>query len=559
MATMSENEFAITKSDGLEHYRDLWRSASGAIPPRDFPGWPDRGIAILGDFAGIQNFVLRPSPGAGGAARRLRSRSFRVSAYTQMVAYWCLDRLAATNPRLLYSAGGRFLMATAIPSDWRALVDGLQAEIDAWAWKEFEGELIFHLAAADFSSGSIPSEILRLVLEQRKCSPLSKYLLRGEEWTTQEFFRASRHGESRCSACASTLPVRRTDQGEDICYLCSQDEENGRKLVRAPFARIAPGIQGDIEALGLALNLHDNLAPTNGGAWLSLERGNPSARRWPLLRHVPSSNGNVLDFDQIALCSLGSRKWLGYLRLDVDHAGMLFAHLNGDPLRVWALSHFLNEFFATMANDLLVAQYSNLYSVYGGGDDLLVIGPWSEAIDFAVDLRSRLRELVGDKLSFSAGLALAKPREHVLTKAREAANELDSAKHTPGRGRDSSRNQIRALEVSCGWEVFPRLLERAKQVKSWLDSGELTSRFLHQTLELHAAWNSAQRIWNGRELAPSVRYRPLLYYQITRNLKAGPAREWAHSLLRPPSDWPWVDFIIHYAMLASGRDGGKGD
>lgn len=549
----------MTISDEVKSYRDLWNSINNARPPQDFPGWPDKGVAVLGDFAGIQHFVLRPSPGAGGAARRLRSRSFRVSAYTQIIAHWCLGRLSGTNPRLLYSAGGRFLLAALMTDDWQVQIASLQAEIDAWAWKKFEGELIFHLAAAPFSSGRIPTHELRLALEQRKMIPLSKCLVKDEAWATEEFFRSSRDGEARCSACGSTLQVHRTAEGEEVCNGCSQDERNGRKLVGASVARITAGREGDLEALGLSLQLLDDPPSAEGGIVLTLGREPPQTQRWPLLRHVPSVQGNVLDFDQIALRAPGIRKWLGYLRLDVDHAGMHFANLNGDPLRVWALSHLLNDFFATTANDLLVAKYSNLYSVYGGGDDLLVIGPWSEAVDFAVDLRACLHELAGDKLSFSAGFALAKPREHILTKAREAADDLDLAKHSPGFGRDTGRDQIRALGVSCDWKAFSRLLAMAKQVASWLDSGDLPSRFLYQILELHSAWVGAQKKWNGRELAPLVRYQPLLYYQITRNLKAGPAREWSHSLLHPPSDWPWVDFIIRYAMLAAGRDEGKGD
>lgn len=48
--------------------------------------WPTHGIAIEGDFAGIQSFVLKPVPGARGAAKRLRGRSLQVSALTALFA-----------------------------------------------------------------------------------------------------------------------------------------------------------------------------------------------------------------------------------------------------------------------------------------------------------------------------------------------------------------------------------------------------------------------------------------------------------------------------------------
>jgi hypothetical protein len=70
-------------SDLLTYYQ-MWRQGNEGISvPEAYPGWPESGIALLGDFSGIQSFVFRPVPGTGGAARRLRSRSFRVSAYTE--------------------------------------------------------------------------------------------------------------------------------------------------------------------------------------------------------------------------------------------------------------------------------------------------------------------------------------------------------------------------------------------------------------------------------------------------------------------------------------------
>src|SRR5260370_86769 len=68
--------------------------------------WPLAGIALEGDFAGIQQYVLKPVPGARGAAKRLRGRSIQVSAITALVA----ERVCKSfRGELFYSAGGRFL------------------------------------------------------------------------------------------------------------------------------------------------------------------------------------------------------------------------------------------------------------------------------------------------------------------------------------------------------------------------------------------------------------------------------------------------------------------
>ena len=271
-------------------------------------------------------------------------------------------------------------------------------------------------------------------------------------------------------------------------------------------------------------------------------------------------NGFPVDFDELAQRSPGPRKWLGFLRLDVDRAGKQFDELQGDPLRTWALSRLLNTFFAGRANELLESKYRNIYAVYGGGDDLFVIGPWTDLLDFALELRTELRSLTKGQLSFSAGLSLAKPHEHILTQARLSGGELEQAKdkpgydhEKPGHVRETGRDQIRALGATVDWHNFKNLLPAAKQVEAWLQAAgnELPSSFLHQALRFHQEWSRARAGLHSPNDPRLHRYRPLLYYQIERNLRAGPAKDWARGLLREHSHWPWADFLIRYALLAS--------
>src|SRR5581483_6023321 len=113
------------------------------------------------------------------------------------------------------------------------------------------------------------------------------------------------------------------------------------------------------------------------------------------------------------------------LRIDADRIGMKFRELLGQPTRVWALSKLLDRAFSSSVSELIASHFQTLYPVYGGGDDLFVIGPWDKVIDFAARFRSLFRELSGDALTFSAGIALAKPRQHILTKSEEAEYALN--------------------------------------------------------------------------------------------------------------------------------------
>jgi CRISPR-associated protein Csm1 len=310
----------------------------------------------------------------------------------------------------------------------------------------------------------------------------------------------------------------------------------------------------------MSLSTYEQRPQFADGTLLSLGGPERGAEPWYLLRHLPSdAQARPLDFDEIADCSPGSRKWLGYLRVDVDGAGRHFRRLEGDPLRTSALSRLLDLFFAKSANDLLAeSRFKNIYAVYGGGDDLFVIGPWADSLEFARELRGLLRGTAGDDLTFSAGMALAKPREHILTQAERAHELLDDAKNGLSYGRKVGRDQVCALGTIADWQTFAGLIDTAKQVTQWVHDRELPSSLIHRVLELHEAWETGLKQRPKERLANPNRYRPLLHYQIQRNIKPGDAAEWSRSLLAPESQWPWADFIARYAMLAGKPDGREG-
>jgi CRISPR-associated protein Csm1 len=539
-------------------YRELWKQApeSNRVCPPDYPGWLDSGLAVMGDFAGIQNYVFRPVPGAGGAARRLRSRSFHVSAYSELVMRWCKTGLAQGDPKTLYAAGGKFLIGIHAFPAFEATIKHMQYELDRWTWQHFGGEMIFHLAAVPFDSGKIPVAALQAVASDARNRPLEMVLLSPNGWSEHKFFKAAASGDGRCDACGMTQQVTVDKHGESLCQVCLQDEKIGSDLPKMRFAHISSTATPHISALGTNMELCPDKNGKTDGEWLALEGEAAGASPWHLFQYVPkNAEGFPMDFDEIADLAPGPRKWLGYLRIDGDGAGKHFTHLQGDPLRTWALSHLLNLFFADTANRLVTERFRNIYPVFGGGDDLFVVGPWTEALAFALELRKELRRVLGgDSLTFSAGLSLAKPREHILTQANLALKELESAKKIPGHGRTCGRDQVRALGVTVDWVTFEPLLKKSQQVAKWTGENEIPSSFLYQLLQLHNQWKRWQKPKSGKRAAPLDRYRPLLYYQIERNLKKGEAQEWAHSLLKPGSLWPWADFIARYAMLATQRE-----
>jgi CRISPR/Cas system CSM-associated protein Csm2 small subunit len=138
-------------------------------------------------------------------------------------------------------------------------------------------------------------------------------------------------------------------------------------------------------------------------------------------------------------------------------------------------------------------------------------------------------------MTFSAGVALAKPRQHILTKSDEAERALNEHAKI-------SRDSIHALGCTIPWTEFPTVLEGARRLTGMHGEGQIRSAFLHNLMELHCRRNKGDARWHS-----------LLFYQIERNL-TGAAKNFVKSaFLSPGNLWKHADFAVRYAMLGFGR------
>jgi CRISPR-associated protein Csm1 len=501
--------------NNLEVARGAWEGEPRAASDR-IPEWPTRGIAIEGDFSGIQRFVLRPVPGASGAARRLRARSFRVLALTRLVAAAIENRFCDAGAHLFYSAGGRFLAIANPCAGWRDRVASLQRELDQDLLSTYRGELVFHLAGAEFANGKIPVEELRESMACRKAAPLGGVLRADHGWVTGCFiFTAT--GAAKCAGCGSTATIH--DQFSELCPTCADDLELGKGLLREGRAALVKSPLGSIALLG------ERWAVSSGGT-IPI----------PLVSHAPLKGEQLATFEELSARARG-RRYLAYLRIDADRIGLEFRKLSGDPRRTWGLSRLLDGAFSSAVATLLARRFPNVYPVYGGGDDLFVIGPWNDVLDFAAAWRSEFRTITSDRLTFSAGIALAKPRQHILTKSEEAEDALNEQAK-------GARDSIHALGCTIPWSEFDPVREAAGRLAALYADRQIKSALLHNVLDLYGRWQKGDERWH-----------PLLFYQLERNL-TGQAKSFVkQAFLLPGHLWMYAGFAARYAMLhAAGEE-----
>ena len=114
----------------------------------------------------------------------------------------------------------------------------------------------------------------------------------------------------------------------------------------------------------------------------------------PYFLPLKENGREVMDFADIADKAEGKHN-LAMLKADVDNLGYIFSSGMGKRIslsRYAALSRMQNFYFSASINYSLKMKYRNLYVVFSGGDDLCLIGPWNEVLDYVAELQDEMLE-----------------------------------------------------------------------------------------------------------------------------------------------------------------------
>ncbi|RMG43133.1 MAG: hypothetical protein D6719_04365, partial [Candidatus Dadabacteria bacterium] len=219
---------------------------------------------------------------------------------------------------------------------------------------------------------------------------------------------------------------------------------------------------------------------------------------------------------------------LGVLKADVDDLGFHMecgiAPEDYSIGRVATLSRFINNFFALYLPDLLNSdpRFNKIYTVFGGGDDLFLIGPWPAVIDLGEHLYQSFSEYVcaNDKLHFSAGITLHHDKTPIEQLAREAEHALEQAKEHKG------KNALSLFASVVSWDEVSKLRREGKRLLDYLESEVISHGYLYSLNNyLLMAEEEARLLSDHKEGIPlknlrSLRWRALLAYSSARNVDA---------------------------------------
>lgn len=173
---------------------------------------------------------------------------------------------------------------------------------------------------------------------------------------------------------------------------------------------------------------------------------------------------------------------LAVLKGDVDNLGTLFQR-GIQPVtfaRMAALSRQMNSFFAIHLPWCCAHEFTDTYTVFAGGDDFFLIGPWHSTQKLAQQLAADFARHMAQnpELHFSAGITLAKPGIPIRALAESAESALEAAKQYP------DKNAVTCHQATVDWGTFSDLDALEKQLEAFRKEYKMSTGFIYRLLTL---------------------------------------------------------------------------
>ena len=211
------------------------------------------------------------------------------------------------------------------------------------------------------------------------------------------------------------------------------------------------------------------------------------------------------------------------LKGDVDNLGRIFQKGLAKPslAKTAALSRQMNQFFSLWLPAYCAENARNTYTVFAGGDDFFLIGPWLQIQRLAAEMRENFKKYTADnpQLTFSAGIAISKPGLPVPKLSAYAEEALERAKNYPPRKKNDeesqkskpTKNAICIYGETLAWNDWPKIKNAFDEIERLRDKYPISTGYLYDILQY---CNLAQQEEAGN-IAASI-WRSQLYYRSRR-------------------------------------------
>ena len=468
------------------------------------------------DMSGIQDFIYNIS--GSGALKQLRARSLYLELMMEHVVDELLDRLSLSRANVLYAGGGHAYLMLPNTQKAKSLLLSFQGELKDWFIREHGTDLYLAAAWVPCSADDLSnkgndaqrfSNLFRNLSGKLSDAKAARYS--ADDIRRMNFDDIFADTGRECRECHRSVALATDDE---VCSTCKSLHDISAELVRKDVFSIAsqPAKREDRgHAPRLSLPFGCELTLFDRESYLKQQ---PVIRRvytknsWDagidLATHIwmgdytAETNGEGISAYAKSSSTLGANrgiKRLGVLRADVDNLGAAFA--GGIPAekasisRTATLSRAVSYFFKHKINDILDAGDYRAQIIYSGGDDLFIVGNWSDVLYAALDIREALNRFTGNGvLTISAGIGMFDEKYPIARMASETGMLEDAAKLHMEKRADGSVHLKDAVALwrsdsVFSWDDLTDIVEpRMREMSDIFEQHEKGKAFIYKMVSL---------------------------------------------------------------------------
>ena len=537
-------------------------------------------LLINGDFKGIQNFIFTSSADSQKfRSKLLRGRSFAVSLLSELASDMLCQKLDLPSASVILNAAGKFTIIAQNTKQARSAVTLVKKEINDWLVKTSFGETNFNIAVKeasgkDFLKGNFVKlwNDFNLDMETEKYSGFDIQSYCGVVDGYLDGFVNTPGGKAVCPLCGKR-PAIDMVQEERVCKTCrdhiflgsnivkkkklavSLKEKNSKKekALHEPFFDryqifFPDKITETDKDLVKYWNIDSDNIKNNDATIKFLKGYVPVYTKEDqyddrIISSKKSDKTKLENIDQIIpgeiktlnhIACMAKKhnpeiqgkyqgiESLGVLKADIDNLGILMNCGLKDKRftlsRLATLSRQINSYFTLYLPWFLEnSDFNNVYTVFAGGDDLFLIGPWNSIIELAKNIHQTFADYVcqNKNITFSAGISLHKPHTTIDMMAQSSEELLEDAK-------SDGRNRLALFSVTTPWHRVHELAKIETVFEKWLDKNWISRVMFYRLNEfIKMAEKEKQMILKDEihisEMA-CTKWRSLLAYSMDRNI-----------------------------------------
>lgn len=412
-------------------------------------------ILISGDATGIQKYIFGVNT-YKFSAKIIRARSFQIWIQSFLIAGHICRSLGLTAANIISFSGGKFLLLLPNIPELGSMLDDIRCRIDNLCIDAYSGEIAYVISRGvtcsaedlDAKDSAMLQRRIRLDTADAKQKKLQEGINgRQTGAVLEEQYSRLQKSDAVCVSCESNA----AENSEGFCHDCSYLIELGRLLNKPGFSiflnfGIIAGLDKTVKILKSGENIPNYLS-------YAISRYVPGMARISMPYYVPmEEDGDVLTFEDIAAKAAGIKK-LAMFKADVDYLGLIFSSSLKDRWslsRYAALSSAFHFYFSENLLNMIRNEFPDLYVVFSGGDDVCVIGPWNNVMEFAERFNKSFHEFTADNpsLTVSAGITMFNPHDAIPAVAEEAEEALEESKDA------EDKNSITLFSRTVSWAEY---------------------------------------------------------------------------------------------------------